>query len=613
METLADAAVDLARRGLHVFPMVPRTKRPAIAGGHHSSSADEATVADWWRKNPEGNIGINLDASGVVVVDIDDFGAIDQWPHELRAIAESHDGPCVMSRAGKAHFWFRASADRIGRRVRIYPGVDILGRGYIVAPPSIHPDTGEPYRWVNDLEHELPELPEVLTLACLAAPAEEEREPVTFGGLADGEGRNEQAARIIGHGIARHLEPDAVWLLAKGWNTTNRPPLADSELRKVFDSIMRTDAKAHPDRDGARDALRALDASIASKGTIEDGFTTTSVYDMTDVDLVPVIEDMLHTKETCILYGQPGTCKTFVVLDICLRMIHGMPWGDKDLRAGDVLYFAGEGRHGFRRRVQAWHQGHHVPIGSAQHRLMVSDLPGIVDGAARVMFRKTVLRQPWSLVVIDTLSCAFGSAVDENKADEVNRLIELLKEVREESDTAFLVIHHAAKGSQGGTQGMRGSSAMSGNTEATLSLTRKGDTIEIEVAKVKDGPSHYTVPVEFRSVELGTKPNGKPLTSGYVSLLLVDEMTREFVAAIARSGVEQFSRGALRSIVGDNSVRIERCLGLAMRHQLIVRSAGTSQGTKLLYELTDAGRRLGGDRENPPNIDERDHAQPDDE
>src|SRR5439155_13435428 len=41
--------------------------------------------------------------------------------------------------------------------------------GYVVAPPSIHPRTGERYRWVGG--HPVVEMPRALVEACTAPPA----------------------------------------------------------------------------------------------------------------------------------------------------------------------------------------------------------------------------------------------------------------------------------------------------------------------------------------------------------------------------------------------------------------------------------------------------------
>jgi Bifunctional DNA primase/polymerase, N-terminal len=57
------------------------------------------------------------------------------------------------------------------RRTGVLEGVDYQGRGaYVIAPPSRHA-SGHPYRWVRDLDHPLPALPEQLRAELERPPA----------------------------------------------------------------------------------------------------------------------------------------------------------------------------------------------------------------------------------------------------------------------------------------------------------------------------------------------------------------------------------------------------------------------------------------------------------
>jgi hypothetical protein len=55
------------------------------------------------------------------------------------------------------------------------------------------------------------------------------------------------------------------------------------------------------------------------------------------------------------VHGPSGGGKTFVVLDWCLRMASGSPdWAGYKVKAGNVVYLAGEGHHGLKSRIAAW-------------------------------------------------------------------------------------------------------------------------------------------------------------------------------------------------------------------------------------------------------------------
>jgi hypothetical protein len=66
------AALQLADRGLAVFPCRPLDKRPATAHGCKDATSDVITIQTWWQENPSYNIGIATGAvSGIFVLDVD--------------------------------------------------------------------------------------------------------------------------------------------------------------------------------------------------------------------------------------------------------------------------------------------------------------------------------------------------------------------------------------------------------------------------------------------------------------------------------------------------------------------------------------------------------------
>src|SRR5690606_22440033 len=79
----------------------------------------------------------------------------------------------TSGRSHRRHLYFRYPDDgtKIGRHIKINgAALDVLGDGgYVVAPPSIHPKTGKPYRWLND--REIAPLPDWLIAVCAARAA----------------------------------------------------------------------------------------------------------------------------------------------------------------------------------------------------------------------------------------------------------------------------------------------------------------------------------------------------------------------------------------------------------------------------------------------------------
>jgi Bifunctional DNA primase/polymerase, N-terminal len=142
------AALALAAAGLAVFPAVYRTKEPATKRGFYDASTNLATVRRWFGGNYRRNLAVRTGlASGAWVLDVDD-------PDALTAL-EDRFGPLPATRRSQSrrgsHLWFKASSVSIPCSAgRVAPGVDVKAEGgYVLAPPSIHPD-GPAYGWVND-------------------------------------------------------------------------------------------------------------------------------------------------------------------------------------------------------------------------------------------------------------------------------------------------------------------------------------------------------------------------------------------------------------------------------------------------------------------------------
>lgn len=154
-QTFVQQALQYARRGWAVFPLVPKTKRPITEHGLNDATTDPATIRRWWAAWPDANIGINCGASGLVVVDVDTKNGapgMDTWQGLLPQIGGQIDTPTVQTPTGGYHYYYAAppGVDLSQGNGKLGPGVDVKGNGgYVVAPPSVHPDTGTAYQWFD--------------------------------------------------------------------------------------------------------------------------------------------------------------------------------------------------------------------------------------------------------------------------------------------------------------------------------------------------------------------------------------------------------------------------------------------------------------------------------
>ena len=66
-------ALFYAAQGLAVFPLSPKDKYPIYKGGFKIATTDPKQIGQWWRRNPDANIGIATGqvSGGVFVIDLD--------------------------------------------------------------------------------------------------------------------------------------------------------------------------------------------------------------------------------------------------------------------------------------------------------------------------------------------------------------------------------------------------------------------------------------------------------------------------------------------------------------------------------------------------------------
>jgi hypothetical protein len=131
-------------------------KHPRLAGWTRLAASDPGTVAGWWRRWPDANLGL---ATGrrFDVLDLDGTEGVEALRAAFQITPWEHPGPVARSGSGGWHLLYAPTG--LGNRVGMLAGVDWRGRGgLIVAPPSQHASGGR-YTWVRPLTATLPTAP----------------------------------------------------------------------------------------------------------------------------------------------------------------------------------------------------------------------------------------------------------------------------------------------------------------------------------------------------------------------------------------------------------------------------------------------------------------------
>jgi hypothetical protein len=142
------AALAYAKHGLSVVPLDGKQATVRWETLQHAAATPDILYA-WWAKRKLKNIGVVCGhVSNLVVIDLDGLEAVAAFESRFPALCESYT---VLTGSGKGkHIYLRPADIPPTLRVMTIPDVGNLEMRsdgcYVVAPPSIHPDTLQPYR-----------------------------------------------------------------------------------------------------------------------------------------------------------------------------------------------------------------------------------------------------------------------------------------------------------------------------------------------------------------------------------------------------------------------------------------------------------------------------------
>jgi len=232
------------------------------------------------------------------------------------------------------------------------------------------------------------------------------------------------------------------------------------------------------------------------------------LYSRAELDDLPsptwLIDKILPDKALIFLYGEPGTGKTFVALDMALSIATGRHWQSRACRRGPVVYSLAEGGLGLRKRILAYEAHHNaqIPLGfyaiTGQPQL---DDRSHVDGLIASISELTV--EPIA-IFIDTLA-RHASNSDENNQQDMNRLIQAADALRLKFGCSVVIVHHTRK-TQGDSRRPveRGSSVLRGAADTMIALT-KGRGLTLSCEKQKDDEPFAAVPLKLLRVTVGNE------------------------------------------------------------------------------------------------------------
>lgn len=173
----------------------------------------------------------------------------------------------------------------------------------------------------------------------------------------------------------------------------------------------------------------------------------------------PLVDGLLYRDSLSRIYGKPGSGKSFVALDLALRVALGQRWTDRDVKAGPVVYVMAEGQRVNTERARAWLDRNATdPTGLEQQLYVVPDAVMLTEDAV-APFAKFVGSIGASLVILDTKNAMMVG--EESSATDFAVLRRAMDMIRKASDACVVLVDHTghentarARGSSAGTAAM---------------------------------------------------------------------------------------------------------------------------------------------------------------
>lgn len=256
-----------------------------------------------------------------------------------------------------------------------------------------------------------------------------------------------------------------------------------------------------------------------------------------------LVPGYLYRDAQHVLFGAPGSYKTFLALDWALHLASGRPWQGRRVQPGGVVFFAGEGTSRLLVRMGAWFARHGMSVTQAAQVpfAIIDTLPtlglgedGLQDAIARV---QEALPNP-RLVVFDNLTrMAAQSRLSTVDPGDLGQLLAGVDALGRVLGASTLLIAHSPMSKK---NKVAGSYPIMANPDVVIQATKDQDldlTMKLEVKKTRDGapPRALTCTLERQDargwVQAGFKAEGLPVPPSVVE----DDFTDDVAPGLAPS------------------------------------------------------------------------------
>ena len=442
--------------GLPVFPCNGKT--PATPHGCKDATTDPARIAEWWGGSTY-NVAIAT-GNGIVVLDVDADHERGKFGDEtLEALEQQYgklpDTWTCLTGGGGVHYYFACADPALTVGAGFAPGLDYRGAGgYVIAPPSIHPETGRAYEWEassTPTSVPLAPLPDWLHRLMRQDKPKQAKSKEAPGKVTEGR-RNEEMFRLAASLRAKGLTvAEITAALTEANKTRCDPPLSKQEIETICQSTGRYE-----------------------RGKLKEQALTPRplLIKASDIPYSPPkwsIAPYFQRGKLTMIQGENGSGKTAFICGIAALISTGLPLLGIPISApGNVLILSVEDDLPvLRGRIEA-------DGGDLTKCHFMTNSAGLTFTSAEVEDAIQTINA--KMVIFDPFQAFLGAGVDMFRANETRPKLAQLAEMCERNDCACAIIAHMGKaGDKSPVNRSLGSVDIPAAMRSILQLTRNPD------------------------------------------------------------------------------------------------------------------------------------------
>lgn len=612
MSEFKTAALDYAKRGLAVFPLVPKDKTPLTANGFKNATTDPAKIEEWWSIHPDANVGIATGqmSGGLVAIDMDidkekgkdGYHSFLKWCEENFLVLP--DSWLSITGRGGYHLFYRSNFP-VSSRIGWLEDVDIRADGgYVVAPPSIHPN-GTRYEWEQDPdEYDLVSTDdtdvEYVFNSVLVSAKSSNNEPLKVPDVIPEGHRDEMMFKLACKYQAMGMsDSEMLAALTVANNERCQPPLTEKEILKKVKQAQKYKKGEVVNIEG--------DAVAQRKSYNKTGRKIEESISETDLDLPTLAEFEEREKEWLIpgyipkgcvtlLCSDGGIGKTTIWCDTVASFTTGrMTLFDKALsvpfttgKKRTVMYFSKEDstEEILKKKLRK--------AGADQTKIRCFGLDDerlskIWYGS--LLLDKLVEKYKPDIVVFDTLQAFLPEGVDMAKRKDMRDALNPLNKLGAAFGTSFLMIMHTNKSNNSGRQRMADSSDIwdIGRSALMAGRTKDNKTCYLSHEKSNYGSLQKTILFQVNDdgvVFMGTsnRKDRDYMAEGLASVAPTprQDEARDFILEnVPAEGIEikELEKMAKAAGISEHTLKDARAI-LKKENRIIIKPMGFGDGKK---------------------------------